>query len=191
LFNPAAFDMGAAVQGPWPEHADTASAGESLSQIASSRLATAEDEGFLFRLFAEGRMAELAQWGIPSSQAEQLTQLQYRGQRITYLQRYPRAENLILLSECGTPAGRMLLDRQPDRWRIIDIAVLTEFRHRGVATRAIRDCQFRCRASGSRLELQVDPANPARMLYERLGFRVAAEVGASLEMIWRPGPESE
>ena len=134
-------------------------------------------------------MAELAQCGIPPCQAEQLTQLQYRGQRMTYLQRYPRAENLILLSEFGAPAGRMLLDRQPDRWRIIDIAVLTESRRRGVATRAIRDCQFR--ASGPRLELQVDPANPARMLYERLGFRVAAEVGASLEMIWLPGPESE
>jgi len=38
--------------------------------------------------------------------------LQYRGQQQTYLQRYPGAENLILFSESGKPAGRLLLDRQ-------------------------------------------------------------------------------
>jgi ribosomal protein S18 acetylase RimI-like enzyme len=155
---------------------------ESLSDIGCSRPATAEDEAFLFRLFAESRMAELAGCGIPPSQAEMLVQFQRRGQQITYLRQYPRAENLILLSECGIPAGRLLLDKQPERWRIVDIAVLEEYQRRGITSRAIRNCQSR--TPSVRLELQVNPANPARHLYQRLGFRVVTETAASLEMIW-------
>lgn len=155
---------------------------ESLPDIACSRLATAEDEAFLYRLFAETRMAELAGCGIPPCQAEMLVQLQRRGQQVTYRQQYPRADNLILLSESGMPAGRLLLDRQPKRWRIVDIAVLEEYQRRGITTRAIRNCQSR--TPPVRLELQVNPANPARNLYQRLGFGVVTETAASLDMIW-------
>jgi ribosomal protein S18 acetylase RimI-like enzyme len=160
-----------------------------LSEIACSRLATPEDEGFLFRLFAEDRMTELAQSGVPSADAEKLVHLQHRGQQMTYLQRYPRAENLILHSESGKPAGRLLLHRQPDRWRIVDIAVLAECRRGGIATRAIRGCQSQCRTTRARLELQVNPANPVRTFYERLGFRVVTETAVPLEMVWTAGPE--
>lgn len=162
---------------------------ESLSEIAYSRLATAEDEAFLFRLFAESRMAELAGCGIPQSQTEMLVQLQRRGQQMTYLRQYPQAENLILLSQSGIPAGRLLLDRQPEHWRIVDVAVLEEFQRRGITTRAIRDCQSR--TPPARLELQVNPANPARTLYQRLGFRVVTRTAASLEMVWTDPSASE
>lgn len=161
-----------------------------MSEIACSRPATGEDENFLFRLFAESRTAELARCGIPSAQAEKLVELQHRGQQMTYFERYPRAENLILLSENGMPAGRLLLDRQPGFSRIVDVAVLTEFRRGGIATRAIRDCQSWCRTWRARLELQVDPANPARTLYERLGFRVETESATAVEMVWTAGPEA-
>ena len=156
-----------------------------MSDIAYSRLATAEDEHLLSRLFAESRIGELAGCGIPPAKLEKLVQLQRRGQQMTYLQQYPLAENLILLSENGVPAGRLLLDRQPERWRIIDIAVLAEYRRSGVATRAIRECQ--CRTPRVRLELQVNPLHPARTLYERLGFRVVTATALSLEMVWTAG----
>ena len=171
-------------------HADPFIRKDTWPEIASSQLATTDDHPFLFRLFAEDRKVELERCGIPAAAAEKLVELQYRGQRQTYLQRYPGAENLILFSEGGKPAGRLLLDRQTNRWRIVDIAVLTEHRRGGIATRAIRACQSSCRTLRARLELQVNPTNPARTLYERLGFRVVTATDVSLEMVWTADPES-
>jgi len=171
-------------------HADPLTPKETWPAIACSRPATPDDEGLLLRLFAEYRTAELARFGIPWAAAEKLAELQYCGQQQTYLQRYPGAENLILFSESGKAAGRLLLDRQPDCWRIVDIGILTEHRRQGIATRAIRACQSSCRALPARLELQVNPANPARILYERLGFRVVTATDVSLEMVWTADPES-
>jgi hypothetical protein len=42
----------------------------------------------------------------------------------------------------------------------------------------------------ARLELQVNPANPARTLYECLGFRVITRTDVSLEMAWTADAES-
>lgn len=171
-------------------HADPLTPTNTWPETARSRPAAPDDEWLLFRLFAEDRRAELERCGIPATAAEKLVELQYRGQQQTYLQRYPGAENLILFSESGKPAGRLLLDRQTDRWRIVDMAVFTEHRRGGIATRAIRECQSSCRPSGARLELQVNSANPARGLYERLGFRVVTATDVSLEMVWTAAPES-
>lgn len=165
-------------------HADPLTPRDTWPDVACSRPAATDDEWLLLRLFAEDRKVELERCGIPAAAAQKLVELQYRGQHQTYLQRYPGAENLVLLSESGKPAGRLLLDRQTNRWRIVDIAVIAEHRGKGVATRAIRECQSSCRVSGVRLELQVNPANPARILYERLGFRIATAGATSLEMVW-------
>jgi ribosomal protein S18 acetylase RimI-like enzyme len=140
------------------------------TEISASRLATPQDEALLFRLFAEDRADQLAAAGIPELQMQKLVEMQYRGQRTTYAARYPQAENRILITADSTPGGRVLIDREPARWRIVDVAVLAANRGKGLATRAIEECQAQCRNIQARLDLQVNPANPARRLYERLGF---------------------
>jgi ribosomal protein S18 acetylase RimI-like enzyme len=141
-------------------------------------------EMFDYRLFAEDRLAEFVAAGMSEMQAEDLIQLQYRGRKMTYAARYRGATNSIILGEHGKPVGRLLLDRKLDRWRIVDIAVLVGYRGGGLGTRTLRECQQSCRVAGASLELQVAPLNPARRLYERLGFQVIGEDAVAVEMVW-------
>jgi ribosomal protein S18 acetylase RimI-like enzyme len=156
------------------------------TEISGSRLARPQDDAFLFRLFARDRADQLTAAGIPEMHAEKLIEMQYRGQRTTWAARYPHAENRILITANSTSCGRVLIDRRPARWRIVDIGVLAAHRGRGLATRAIEQCQTHCRNTQMRLELQVNPENPARRLYERLGFRAIQETEISIEMVWTP-----
>jgi ribosomal protein S18 acetylase RimI-like enzyme len=157
----------------------------SLDQVAGADPGIAMgDETLDYRLFAEDRLAKFVAAGISQRQARELIRLQYRGRQMTYAARYPEATDSIILGEDGAPVGRLLLDRKPDRWRIVDIAVLVAHRGGGLGTRALEECQQHCRAGRVRLELQVAPSNPARRLYGRLGFRVTGEEGLAVEMVW-------
>lgn len=156
------------------------------SVALAQRPASAEDESLLFTLFAGDKRAEFAAFGVPAAQAEMLVEMQYRGRSMTYAARFPHAEDLILLAEDGTPAGRLLIDREFGRWRIVDIAILPERRGCGLGTRTIEECQTRCAEAGATLGLEVVAANPARRLYERLGFCVSREDPVAVEMIWGP-----
>ncbi len=148
------------------------------------------DKSFLFNLFAESQ-DQLT--GLRSNEVlwRSLVEIQYRGRAMSYAAQYPEAEDSILLGEDGQPAGRLLLDRRPDRWRIVDLTVLAARRGQGLGTGVVRQCQQRAAAAGARLELQVRPENPARRLYERLGFRVASEAGFAVEMVWSAADEMQ
>ena len=82
------------------------------------------------------------------------------------------------------PVGRLLVDRRPECWRIVDVAVLAAYRNIGLGSWAIESCQQQAQAAGAMLELQVRPENRARLLYERLGFKVVSENPLAVEMVW-------
>ena len=144
----------------------------------------AEDEALLFELFAADKRAELALVGVPPTQAEMLVAMQYRGREMTYRSQYPDAEDSVILDENGAPAGRLLVHRATDRWRIVDISVLPVLRGKGLGTAALRDYQSRCAECGASLELVVSRVNRARALYERLGFRATREDAFMIQMAW-------
>lgn len=143
-----------------------------------------EDEPFLFELFAADKREEFAAAGVPGMQAQMLIEIQYRGRKMTYATQYPDAEDSILLDEHEMPVGRLLLHREKTRWRIVDVAVQTAHRGRGLGSTALRNCQARCAEAGARLELSVAKTNVARLLYERLGFCVLSEDATAVDMAW-------
>jgi ribosomal protein S18 acetylase RimI-like enzyme len=153
-------------------------------QTACLRQAVPEDEQLLYALFAEDRAAQLAGTGMGEAQIQQLVEMQYRGRQMTYAAQFPQAEDSILLGEDGQPVGRLLLNRKPECWRIVDIAVLAAHRGRGLGTRVLEQCQRQATAAGAELELHVMQFNPARRLYERLGFKTIGEDAVAEEMIW-------
>jgi ribosomal protein S18 acetylase RimI-like enzyme len=57
---------------------------------------------------------------------------------------------------------------------------------RGLGSAVIRDLQQQARDERLGLELDVFPHNPARRLYERLGFREVGRDGSSIKMRWDP-----
>jgi ribosomal protein S18 acetylase RimI-like enzyme len=151
------------------------------------RPAEPEDAEFLFRLFAEPH-EQLSQFLSNEELWRSLVAMQYRGRQMTYSAEYPRAvDSILCLDSAGQdtlPVGRLLVDRQPDCWRIVDIAVLAAYRGRGLGSWALKNLMRECSGAAGRLALRVRPENPARRLYERLGFSATLDDATGAEMVW-------
>jgi ribosomal protein S18 acetylase RimI-like enzyme len=64
----------------------------------------------------------------------------------------------------------------------MDIALAPAYRGRGIGTQLLRDLMAEADASGRKLSIHVEVNNPARALYDRLGFRPAGEHGVYVLM---------
>lgn len=82
----------------------------------------------------------------------------------------------------GEPAGRLYVARWEREIRIVDIAVLPAFRGRGVGTELLHRLMEEADAARKPLTIHVERENPARTLYDRLGFRPAGEHGVYVLM---------
>lgn len=141
------------------------------------RPVSAEDQPFLHRLFC-GARPDLA--GLP----EPLLQMQFRAQAASYAAQFPGAEHQII-TVAGRPVGRLLVDRSPERIHLVDIALLAEVQGQGIGTSVLRALQVEADRAGLPLRLSVFETNPARRLYERLGFAVTGAQRPYLFMQWR------
>jgi len=148
------------------------------------RVAQPEDEAFVRMLFMEQAAGLLTAAGLAEEQSTALAEMQYRGRQASWAARYPRAENLIVCDGVGHPVGRLLLDRFPQRWRIVDLAIRSDLRQQGLGGQVLTYCQQQAEEARASLALQVAPYNPARRLYERLHFCAVHEDAVEVEMIW-------
>ena len=152
------------------------------STVIHLRPARTDDAAFLFALFCSARESEFAL--LPPPQRESLLRLQYQAQTRDYAERYPQAEHFII--ECdGESAGRLLLNRDADQLRVVDIAVLPAMRGRGIASAVLKSLITEAEAAGVPIRLSVWHDNPALTLYRRLGFNVREERATHVEMEWR------
>lgn len=133
------------------------------------------DAEFLFELFAQTHGAHMS--GFPPL----FVKAQAEAQRAHYRRVYP-ASNSLVIRAGGNRAGRLWIDRTPERIHLVDIAVLPVWQGKGLGTAVIRGLQ----AEGLPVTLNVQTASPARRLYERLGFEPAEESVPFLKMEWRP-----
>lgn len=146
------------------------------------RPATADDEAFLFDLFASTR--EEFNF-LEAAQRQALLRMQYDTRRFQYEEGYPQAEASIISLE-NLPAGRMLVNEGEDAITLIDIALLPQHRGSGIGTQLLQDLLKRAVIARKPVELQVFKTNPAQHLYERLGFSLTGEQSMYLEMIFEP-----
>lgn len=146
------------------------------------REATPEDESFLFEVYASTRMEELEGLGWSDDQKRAFIKMQFMARERTY----PRVDNRIILLN-DRPIGRMMVDRGDASILLRDIALLTEYRNRGLGSRLITDLMKEATSVGKPIELHVVATSPAVRLYERLGFcKSGDETAAYLEMKWVP-----
>jgi len=129
-----------------------------------------DDQGFLFRLYSDTRLPEIAQFGWPQPQQEAFLRMQFTAQQRWYEMTYSQAGHQII-EQGGASIGRLLVLRQPDVVILVDISLLAEFRGKGIGGGLIRDLIQDCDRIKIPLRLQVRVNNPALRLYERLGFR--------------------
>jgi ribosomal protein S18 acetylase RimI-like enzyme len=145
--------------------------------------ATAADREFLFEVYAASRDSEMAMVPWTEAQKRGFLRMQFEAQDRHYREHYPRAQFQVIHHE-GSPIGRLYLDEGPDEIRIMDIALLPAWRGAGIGSALLGE--ILARAAGSRrvVTLHVEHNNPARRLYDRVGFRAVADEGVYLRMEW-------
>jgi ribosomal protein S18 acetylase RimI-like enzyme len=145
------------------------------------RPVTAEDREFLVDLYHSVREPELAHVPWDAATRRAFVEQQFRAQDAHYRQHYPGA-TLDVIELDGELAGRLYVHRGASDIRIMDIALAPAFRGRGIGTGLLRALIAEAQASARKLSIHVEMNNPARTLYERLGFRVAGEHGVYVLM---------
>jgi ribosomal protein S18 acetylase RimI-like enzyme len=155
------------------------------SQGYALRPAGAADAAFERILFETARpdAAFLAAW--PDDVRKPFLDQQFHFQSVHYARSYPQAFRGIVLAR-DEPVGRLILDRGPDEWCVVDIALMPAWRRRGLGHALIEAIQTEAARARARVALMVDMSNPARRLYARLGFAVTAETPPNLAMVWQP-----
>jgi len=147
------------------------------------RVASECDEVFLLNLFATTRSDELAVLAGNPAQAQMFITMQYRAQKQSYEAVYPAAENKIILLH-DEPVGRILVDRSSAEFHLVDIAILPQHRNAGLGGNLLRDLLGEATQAAKPVKLLVVSYNPARRLYERLGFYPIGNDGLYVEMLW-------
>jgi len=147
-----------------------------MSGAVTLRPVGLQDEEFLFQVYASTRVDELAQVPWSDEQKRAFCRMQFAAQHQHYQEHYAGAAFDVIELE-GAPIGRLYVARWADEIRIIDIALLPEFRGRGVGSTLIKQVLAEGEAAGKPVTIHVEQFNPAVHLYERLGFEKVGEVG--------------
>ena len=160
----------------------------SSSMSIHLRAVAAGEENFLFSVYASTRADEMARVEWTAEQQEAFLRMQFRAQSQFYLENYVGAEfQVILLND--QPIGRLYIHRRDNEIRIMDIALLPEFRGQGIGSTLLQDILEQGKNLNLPVTIHVEQFNPALRLYQRLGFQPKEEKGVYLLMEWSPTNE--
>jgi ribosomal protein S18 acetylase RimI-like enzyme len=143
------------------------------------------DEAFLYQTYASTRAEEVALTGWSAEKQEEFLHMQYEAQSRSYLVQTPEAKYFVIRCD-GIAAGRLIVERTADEIHVIDIALIPDFRRRGIGSALMRTMIQEAEQDAKAVRLFVEQFNPALRWYERLGFRVVSAGPIYFEMVWRP-----
>ena len=154
------------------------------SADVSLRPEAADDEAFLYAVYASTREEELDAAGWDESTRQTFLRMQFNAQRQGYRVMFPEGSFLIVL--CGAErAGRMVVNRTADEIRLVDIALLPAFQSRGIGGQLLRGLTAEAKESERPLRVSVFKPSRAAVFYERLGFAKTGEMGLYDLWEWR------
>ena len=148
------------------------------------RAATAGDEPFVHRLIVEMVTADLGTAAWPEALRAPLLEIQYRGRISGVRDQFPDAEEEILLAD-GEPVGWAVIARREEEIRLVEIAVLSAARGKGVGRARLEELLAEADGAGKPVRLKVTAGNRALSLYRRLGFR---QTGNDEVRLWMERP---
>ena len=149
------------------------------------RYASSEDAHFLFELYANTRTEELDAWGWDSEQQDAFLKMQFHAQQTSYQKQFPNSNYQIVLMQQVT-VGAILVNRNETEIRLADIAILPEYRDRGIGSFLLQNLIREATQAGKPIRLQVIQFNRATLLYQRLGFVKVGDNGTHFLMEWQP-----
>jgi ribosomal protein S18 acetylase RimI-like enzyme len=106
----------------------------------------------------------LADAGVPFDEAHQLERVKYR------------LDCAQIIMKNGRDVGLLKVCRDGNPWELSQVQIALAYQGRGIGTAVLRNLLAGAVAANADVRLHVLKQNPARQLYERLGFRVV-EVG--------------
>jgi ribosomal protein S18 acetylase RimI-like enzyme len=124
------------------------------------RAATRADVPFLMQLRLDTMESHLLATGADNSTETHSARLMYR---------FECAE--VLLEE-GVPVGLLKLARDASEWSVVQIQLTPQLQGKGIGRKLLEEFLAQAKAAGKDVVLNVLKANPARRLYERIGFYV-------------------
>jgi len=147
---------------------------------------THKDIPFMETLYASTRENELSMTQFSPQEKRDFISQQFSAQYQHYTQHYcTDAFNIIELD--NKPIGRLFVDYWDNEIRIVDIALMPENRNTGLGTYFFHQLFAQAKSSGKSVTIHVEHNNPARRLYERLGFTLKTQTNEIyLLMEWRP-----
>lgn len=159
-------------------------------RVASSGLALREalpaDAAFIAAVYASVREEELRPVPWTDEQKRAFTDWQSAQQEAHYALHYPQAERLVVLA--GEAIGRIYVDTTASEVRLMEVTLLPAWRNRGLGSALMASLLDYADALRREATLHVEPFNPARRMYLRLGFEVR-ETRGIYEFLARPVPQ--
>ena len=146
------------------------------------------DKSVLLEIYASTRKEEMER--VPhwtDLMKNEFLKQQFNAQHIHYQNNYPGADFWIL-EKNKKPIGRLYVSERYNNStiRIIDITLLPAFRGQGSGTGILRDLIKKASESGLPLSIHVESFNPAKKLYERLGFKKISETNGVYHLMeWK------
>lgn len=136
----------------------------------SFRPATLEDVPFLAELRLQTMHPHLRAGGLVAVLEQDMERVMFR---------FDCAKVILLADQ---PVGLWKVARDGRDWDLIQIQLAPRLQGQGLGTQLIQSLIVEAREAGASLKLMVLKANPARYLYQRLGFVVTAETQHGLDM---------
>jgi ribosomal protein S18 acetylase RimI-like enzyme len=145
-----------------------------------------DDAELLYRIYASTRESELAVVPWDDAEKDAFLRMQFAAQDSYYRANWPNASYDLIVSG-DEPLGRLYVERGEDAWMVLDIALLPSYRGQGIGSRLLNGVLADAAAAAKPVRIYVERFNPARHLYDRLGFRQIEEQEIYLLMEWKPG----
>lgn len=149
------------------------------------RSTTPADVPFLRLVYRSTREEEMQRLPWTDEQKSTFLDMQFDAQKSHYEAYYPECDFLVIELE-GERIGRLYIDRGEKDIEIVDIALLPEYRGRGIGKMLIEEILAEGQAGGKKVSIYVEHFNPARHLYDRLAFEHVDTHGVYHKMEWLP-----
>ena len=133
--------------------------------------ATAEHYDFALHLYILTMRPYLQELGVWDEQQ----------QRTSFATQWKR-EEVRIISVDGKDVGWLQVAELPTEIRLQKFYVSPQYQRSGIGSEVLSNLLAAWRSTGKRIVLRVLKNNPARRLYERLGFSVVAEAGVIFRM---------
>lgn len=156
------------------------------SQISFRPISTTQDDlNLLLSIYASTRQEEMEATGWSKKEINDFLRMQFFLQHNQYLENYKTAHFEIILFK-NEDVGRLYVDRRKDDIRIIDIALLPQYRRLGIGSTIMGDLINESDQNQIPISLHVEHNNPALNLYENLGFKTLETKGIYYFMQRKP-----